>query len=326
MEGQKQTTKGFKGRTGDGSGGVGAKSWAPKGSGGADKKKAWGRDKPAGGKPGGKPGDKKPYSSAGKKPYSKDGEKKPWQGKNGAKKPWQGKAGAAAGGKKPWEKGSSSSGDKRKRDDAGSASADTSSKDKRQLKKERQALRPDNEVVVRAKEIWNKLRDRSVPAPQRASLVHELVSLLEGKVYKISMKHDASRVVQAAIMYGTPADKASILSELEGHLVELSQLQYAHFIVLKLLQHARAPAERRKVLKDLRGSVAKLATHSIGARVVQQALDTLPSASAALIKAELYGPEHALFADAVEQQPRNLKAVITLRPDRTPVVLEGISN
>jgi pumilio homology domain family member 6 len=148
--------------------------------------------------------------------------------------------------------------------------------------------------------------------------------LLEGKVYKISMKHDASRVVQAAIMYGTPSDKASILSELEGHLVELSQLQYAHFIVLKLLQHARAPAERRKVLKDLRGSVAKLATHSIGARVVQQALDTLPSASAALIKAELYGPEHALFADAVEQQPRNLKAVITLRPDRTPVVLEGM--
>ncbi|KAG5187252.1 armadillo-type protein [Tribonema minus] len=328
--------RGFKGKTGGAKGGFKAKAGfksktdgfnkggspgagAKGGKGGSEiKKKPWAGN-------GGKPDAKKPWT---KKPGSKDGDAKPG-GKpykpTGHNKPLVGK--------KPWKpsnKGDSSKpgGFKRKAPegaDKEAAEATGSSKRRGDLKKERQAHRPDNDTVVRAKELWNKLRERKITEEQRAPLVRELMQLLRGKVYKISMKHDASRVVQSAVTFGSNTDRDLILTELEGHLVELSQLQYAHFIVLKLLQRARGAEEQRRVTKDLRGHVAKLATHSIGARVIQQAMDMLPSARAAQLRAELYGPEHALFADmAFDKAPRNLKQVIALRPDRRAIVLEGV--
>lgn len=66
--------------------------------------------------------------------------------------------------------------------------------------------------------------------------------------------------------------------------MELSQLTYAHFIVLRLLKEIKGPDEKKRVAKTFRGQTVRLATHAIGARVVQTALDSLPMASAAAIK------------------------------------------
>lgn len=44
---------------------------------------------------------------------------------------------------------------------------------------------------------------KQVPAEERAKLVQELLQLIKGKVLAISMKHDASRVVQTAIQFGS---------------------------------------------------------------------------------------------------------------------------
>lgn len=81
-----------------------------------------------------------------------------------------------------------------------------------------------------------------------------------------------------------PQERLSILAELESHLVELSQLTYAHFIVLRLFKETKGKDEQKRVAKAFRGHTVKLATHAIGARVIQSALDSLPSTSAALIK------------------------------------------
>lgn len=67
--------------------------------------------------------------------------------------------------------------------------------------------------------------------------------------------------------------------------MELSQLTYAHFIALRLLKDSRKSAElQKRVAKALRGHAVRLATHAIGARVIQAALDTLPTSATALIK------------------------------------------
>lgn len=42
-----------------------------------------------------------------------------------------------------------------------------------------------------------------VPQEQRKKLVQELLHIIKGKVLAISMKHDASRVVQTAIQFGS---------------------------------------------------------------------------------------------------------------------------
>ncbi|CAN0424562.1 unnamed protein product, partial [Scytosiphon promiscuus] len=73
---------------------------------------------------------------------------------------------------------------------------------KRKLKFERQQHRPQFDTVLRSKEIWNKLRERKVPADERAKLVQELLELIKGKVMDIALKHDASRVVQTALQFG----------------------------------------------------------------------------------------------------------------------------
>lgn len=44
---------------------------------------------------------------------------------------------------------------------------------------------------------------KQVPSKERAKLVQELLRLIKGKVLAISMKHDASRVVQTAIQFGS---------------------------------------------------------------------------------------------------------------------------
>lgn len=67
-------------------------------------------------------------------------------------------------------------------------------------------------------------------------------------------------------------------------MAELSQDTYAHFIVLRLFKEIKGAEEQKRVAKTFRGQTVRLATHAIGARVVQTALDSLPVASAALIK------------------------------------------
>ncbi|CBJ28598.1 conserved unknown protein [Ectocarpus siliculosus] len=194
---------------------------------------------------------------------------------------------------------------------------------KRKLKLERQQQRPQFNTVKRSKEIWNKLRERKVPPEERAKLVQELLQLIKGKVMDIALKHDASRVVQTALQFGNQEERLSILTEIEGHIAQLSQLTYAHFIVLRLFKEIKGAEEQKRVAKTFRGQTVKLATHAIGARVVQTALDSLPVASAALIKSEFYGKEYALFTD--DNQPHSLKAVLKARPDRRAVVMAHVN-
>lgn len=66
--------------------------------------------------------------------------------------------------------------------------------------------------------------------------------------------------------------------------MELSQLTYAHFIVLRIFKEIKGADEQKRVAKAFRGQAVRLATHAISARVIQSALDSLPVASAALIK------------------------------------------
>lgn len=86
-----------------------------------------------------------------------------------------------------------------------------------------------------------------------------------------------------------------MFGEMEGHIAELSMLTYAHFIVLRLFKEIKGPEEQKRVAKTFRGQAVRLATHAIGARVVQTALDSLPTASAALIKVRFVSHPQMLF-------------------------------
>jgi hypothetical protein len=184
---------------------------------------------------------------------------------------------------------------------------------KRALRLQRQSTRPEFDSVQRAKVIWNKLRERKLPREERDTLVQELLGIVKGKTVKIGLKHDASRVIQCAIQFAPEPERIEMLVELKDKLVEMAQLTYAHFIVLKALHYCRSSGERKILADALRGHTLKLSQHSVGARVVESALTELPGQMAARMKSEMYGTTFSLFPD--EAVPHRLSQAIEMRPD-----------
>jgi len=109
---------------------------------------------------------------------------------------------------------------------------------KTNLKHERQSQRKHAEAVVEAKKIWNTLRLKTNTKEEVRQMVSDLMDLIRGKVREIALQHDASRVVQAALQFGTGDERIQVVEELsKPSLFELAKNQYAHFVVLKAVKY-----------------------------------------------------------------------------------------
>ena len=130
---------------------------------------------------------------------------------------------------------------------------------------------------------------------------------------EVAMQHDASRMVQAVLQFGNKEERLETVRELcagnkdqsdskggeQVNLAELCKIQYAHFVVLKMIKYcARDDECVRLIVKNLKKQMTKLAVHSVGSRVVELLFATFSSKSIAPLKLELYGPQYALFATA----------------------------
>jgi len=128
----------------------------------------------------------------------------------------------------------------------------SSSAQKRQLKKERQSHRRHADAVGDVKMLWNQLRVKSNTPDDTKELMEQVMTLIRGKVNEIALQHDASRVVQAAIQFGNEEQRREILKEIcaEGAtgLTELSKIQYAHFICLKVIKYCHRDAQCLKLI------------------------------------------------------------------------------
>ncbi len=140
---------------------------------------------------------------------------------------------------------------------------------KRALKAERQSHRKHATTVRSAKEIWNDLRVKSNTAETTSRLATELFDLLKGKMMEVAMQHDASRMVQAVIQFGNEMEKRETVKELCGknggmgtgvsdknsntvNLAELCKIQYAHFVVLKMIKYCARDEECVRLIVKVR--------------------------------------------------------------------------
>jgi pumilio family protein 6 len=118
-------------------------------------------------------------------------------------------------------------------------SSKSSSSQKREAKKERQSHRRHSDTVSESKLLWNKLRLKSNTPAETKELMEKVMKLIRGKVNEITLQHDASRVVQAAIQFGNDEQRKELLTEIcdsVGSLAEASKIQYAHFCCLKFIK------------------------------------------------------------------------------------------
>jgi len=210
---------------------------------------------------------------------------------------------------------------------------DTSaSNKKRALKHARQSHRPHFDSVNSSKELWNKIRVKTNTPEENKEIMQKLMSSLTGKFHQVAMQHDASRVVQAAVQFGDNAQRFVIVKELceAGNIAELAKVQYAHFLVLKIIKCSHKDDRIVKlIIKSLKGQIAKLSVHAVGARVVELLFATFSPKSTAKLKLELYGPRFSLFTDTMElgnttASHPTLSSLIKSQPSAKPAALEFV--
>ena len=112
---------------------------------------------------------------------------------------------------------------------------------KRALRRQRAATKPYFEAVTASKVLWNELREKSCSAERRSSLVSDLHDELRGKYRDVALKHDASRLVQAVIQFGSEDQRMQLFHEMSvtPSFVGICRSPYAHYCITKLLENMR---------------------------------------------------------------------------------------
>lgn len=227
----------------------------------------------------------------------------------------------------------------------------TSKNKKRLLKQQRQSGRKYHDDVIQMKKLWNQLRVKPKKKKEQGSsgaeegqeelLMGQLMELLHEKVAELSMQHDASRVVQAAIQFGNTTQRQTILVELVPSLPTLSKVQYAHFVVLKLIHYcSHAPPSDQKqqqqalIISSFQGHVVPLATHSVASQVIEALFTTFSSKQTYKLRMELYGPHMTFLHTNTSQQPATpsnsssslLLDLLQQNPEKRRVTLDFVWN
>lgn len=112
-------------------------------------------------------------------------------------------------------------------------------KAQRILTDQRRAAKPNSALLVNAKRLWSLARQKTLPPAERRKHVAALMAVLRGKVAEVVFKHDASRIVQTAVKWGTQAERDEIAKELRGRYKELAQSKYS-----KVSFHGQKPNYR----------------------------------------------------------------------------------
>lgn len=101
-----------------------------------------------------------------------------------------------------------------------------SHKAQRILQEQRRAAKPHATLLIDAKRVWNLARQKNIGA-ERKPHINELMDIVRGRVKDIVFKHDASRIVQTIVRWGSPKQREEVALELKGTFKELSQNKYS---------------------------------------------------------------------------------------------------
>ena len=95
-----------------------------------------------------------------------------------------------------------------------------------------------------------------------------MVGSIEGRILEITLRHDASRVIQYLLQYGNAKQRQQIVSELVQKASEICKTPYGHFAFLKAITYCTDATDRKKLCSSLAGHFVALGVNIIGARTV----------------------------------------------------------
>lgn len=194
-------------------------------------------------------------------------------------------------------------------------------KQQKELSKQRKAQKPNAEFIVELKRLWETARRIDMEKKEREPLIAELTTSMKGRVADVLFKHDASRIVQTCLKYGTKEQRQCIAKELAGKYVQLSSSAYGKFIVTKILTYC--PELREEIIAEFYGKVTKLIRHAHASQIVEEAYSTHANAvQRTALLAEFYGPEFSIFKST---EKRTLEDILEQHPSKKPSIMKHLS-
>lgn len=183
---------------------------------------------------------------------------------------------------------------------------------------------------------WNVVRDRSTTTEERNRLVQQMLTQVQQHAQDVTLRHDASRMVQCILQFGTDAQKDLVLQDLLPKFHEIAKTPYGHFTVLKAIAYCNQPAAMKKIVNALQKHFVSLSNHVIGARTVESITQLYPPQLTRPLKAELYGKVscsppsfHYLslifmqnFSILCAEAPKSLHALLAELPTKREAILD----
>jgi len=193
----------------------------------------------------------------------------------------------------------------------------------------------NEELISHAKVLWEKARAfKGVTPEERRQHNTRLIEHIEGKLVEIIYKHDASRMIQTCIKYGTKEQRDQIFVELKPKILDLAKNHYGHFLVYKMLKYM--PDHRSTIVSVLKGQLRALLQHKDASMIVEamytQATNRL---SKFALMTEFFGAEMTIYAkqkgvtclkDILEQENEAKRPYIltNLRKNLEPILNKGV--
>ncbi|KAA8652078.1 hypothetical protein EYZ11_005549 [Aspergillus tanneri] len=203
----------------------------------------------------------------------------------------------------------------------GSSSRESHAKQKALLQ-ERKAARPNADIIIRSKQLWERLRRKShVPLEERKKLIAELFEIITGRVRDFVFKHDSVRVIQTALKYANSEQRKQIAQELKGHFNDLAQSRYAKFLIGKMIVHGDNET-RDMIIPEFYGKVKRLIRHPEASWILDDIYRMVATPEQkALILREWYGPEFVIFRETDKKPSADLSEILKEHPEkRSPIM------
>lgn len=125
------------------------------------------------------------------------------------------------------------------------------------------------ETILEINKLWEKQRSKANTDEESTELCGQVFELVQGRVFEMALKHDASRALQATFDRGTAQHRTDIISELKGHMRDLCMSKYGRQVLLKILRVcAKDKAMLVPVFTELLGFTRKLLTHKVAGAVI----------------------------------------------------------
>ncbi|KAJ3023403.1 hypothetical protein HKX48_003320 [Thoreauomyces humboldtii] len=166
-------------------------------------------------------------------------------------------------------------------------------------------------VIQEAQAIWSQLRLSTLPRKQRTTQTEALMTLIRGQIPSLIFRHNAARVVQCAIKYGSVKQRDEIAKELEGRLAELAQTAHGRSVIGKLLaccSNDTKTAMSKEFYTKVRDSIC----HVHAAEMLEEAYGQPGGISKNAIMGIFYGSEATLLRNGPHTSNVSLDAHMPL--------------